>query len=101
MAGGEIGELCIREKEKHFIFNGYFDEPEATQESFKKGWFVTGDLLKRDAVDGACYFIDRKKDSVRFGGRNIASAEVESVVRKHPAVADVAAIGIPTEVMES
>lgn len=92
---GEPGELCIRPLADHVLMNGYFDDPEATEKAFAGGWYHSGDLLKE--VDGHYYFVDRKRDALRFAGRNISSVEVESVVRRHPAVADVAAFGIPSE----
>jgi crotonobetaine/carnitine-CoA ligase len=92
---GQPGELCIRPLADHVLLNGYFDDDEATENAFAGGWYHTGDLLKR--VDGHYYFVDRKRDALRYGGRNISTMEVESVVRAHPAVADVAAFGIPAE----
>lgn len=92
---GEPGEMCIRPLAPHVLFNGYFENPEATAAAFRDGYFLTGDMARRDPETGALYFVDRKKDVVRFAGRNISTLEVESVVRRHPAVQDVAAFGIP------
>lgn len=90
---GEVGELCARPKEPFAIFNGYLDDPAATAAAFHGEWYRTGDLLRRDAGDNY-YFVDRKKDAVRYKGRNVSTWEVESVARKHPAVQDCAAFGI-------
>lgn len=93
---GTPGEICIRQREPYALFNGYFDNPEATAAAFRGDWFLTGDLARFDPATGVYFFADRKKDAVRFAGRNISSLEVESVVRRHPQVADVAAFGIPS-----
>ncbi len=96
VADGEAGEMCIRPLAPHVLFNGYFENPEATAAAFRGDYFLTGDMARRDPDTGALYFVDRKKDVVRFAGRNISSLEVESVVRRHPIVSDVAAYGIPS-----
>ncbi|MDJ0878775.1 MAG: AMP-binding protein [Halieaceae bacterium] len=98
---GEPGEICIRPLAPHVLFNGYFDNPEATAMAFRDDFFLTGDMARRDPDTGALYFVDRKKDVVRFAGRNISSLEVEGVVRNHPLVQDVAAYGIPSAEVES
>ncbi len=98
---GEPGELCIRELEPHVLFNGYFDNPEATAEAYRDDWFLTGDIARKDPKTGAYFYVDRKKDALRYAGRNLSSLEVESVVRSHPAVQDVAAFGIPSQEIES
>lgn len=94
VAEGEVGEICIKCLKPHIIFNGYFDDEAATAEAFKDGWYHTGDMGKY--ADGTYWFVDRKKDALRYAGRNISSMEVEMIVRKHPAVKDVAAYGIPS-----
>lgn len=96
---GEPGELCVKPLEPHIIFNGYFDDPEATRNSYFGEWYRTGDMLKRDQDDNY-FFVDRKKDAVRYKGRNISTYEVELVLKKHPAIADCAAFGIPSEELE-
>lgn len=97
---GEAGELWVRPLEPFAIFNGYFDDPEATRNAFEGDWYKTGDMLRKKA-DGYYYFADRKKDAVRLKGRNISTFEVELVARKHPAVADCAAFGVPSDVLDS
>ncbi|RLQ23161.1 AMP-binding protein [Seongchinamella sediminis] len=98
---GEPGEICIRPKGPHIIFSGYFDNPEATAASFRGDWFLSGDMARQDPETGLYYFSDRKKDAVRYAGRNISTLEVESVVRRHPDIADVAAFGIPSKELDS
>ncbi len=97
---GESGELWARPRRKHIIFNGYLDDPDATAAAFDGEWLKTGDMLRRDA-DNNYFFVDRKKDAVRYKGRNISTYEVEAVARSHPAIADCAAFGIPSSELES
>lgn len=97
---GSIGEMCIRPKAPHVIFNGYFDDPDANEKAFTGEWYHTGDLGRIDE-NGAFWFVDRKRDAIRFAGRNISTMEVEMVVRKHPQVKDVAAFGLPSKEVES
>lgn len=91
VAEGEIGEIWIKGAN---IVRGYWNKPEATAEAFTDGWFHSGDLGYRDA-DGFYYVVDRKKDVVIRGGENVYCAEVEAVLFQHPAVQDVAIIGLP------
>ncbi|PLW81889.1 AMP-binding protein [Kineobactrum sediminis] len=100
VADGEPGELWVRQTRPFVIFNGYFDDPQATAAAYEGEWYKTGDMLKRNS-DGYYFFSDRKKDAVRLKGRNISTFEVEMVARRHPAVADCAAFGIPSEVLAS
>lgn len=100
VSNGEHGELWVKPKEPFTIFNGYLDDKTATENAFVGPWYKTGDLVKRDDQDNY-FFVDRKKDAVRFKGRNISTFEVELVARKHPAVMDCAAFGIPSEELES
>jgi len=88
---GEIGEIGIR---GHNVMKGYWGKPEATAEAIKDGWFRTGDLAKVDS-DGYYYIVDRKKDLIIRGGYNVYPRELEEVLHEHPAVAEVAVIGIP------
>jgi crotonobetaine/carnitine-CoA ligase len=98
---GEAGEICVKPLAPHALFNGYFDDPDATAASFRGDWFLTGDMARKDPESGAFYFVDRKKDAVRFAGRNISTLEVESVVMRHPDISQVAAFGIPCKELES
>ncbi len=89
----EVGELF---SSSPYLFNGYFGRPEDTAEAFQDGWVSVGDLARRDA-EGYLYIVDRKKDMVISGGVNIYPREVEDVLLRHPAVADVAIIGVPDD----
>jgi crotonobetaine/carnitine-CoA ligase len=97
---GEPGELWVRPREAFVIFNGYFDDPEATANAYEGEWYKTGDMLRRDEK-GYCYFSDRKKDAVRYKGRNISTFEVELAARRHPAIQDCAAFGVASRELES
>ncbi|MET9301424.1 MULTISPECIES: long-chain-fatty-acid--CoA ligase [Micromonospora] len=88
---GELGEIVIR---GHNVFAGYLGRPEATAEAVVDGWFRSGDLGRKDA-DGFITIIDRKKDMIIRGGFNVYPREVEEVLAGHPAVGQVAVIGVP------
>ncbi|MGF1429309.1 class I adenylate-forming enzyme family protein [Kitasatospora sp. LaBMicrA B282] len=87
---GEVGELWLRGQA---VFRGYWHDPAATAAAFSGGWFRTGDLACRR--DGEVYVVDRLKDLVIRGGENVYCVEVEGVLHDHPAVADVAVLGVP------
>jgi long-chain acyl-CoA synthetase len=91
---GELGEIVIR---GHNVFAGYLNRPEATAQSLVDGWFRSGDLGTKDA-DGFITIVDRKKDLVIRGGFNVYPREIEEVLARHPAVVQVAVIGIPDPV---
>src|SRR4029079_16426414 len=90
---GEVGELWARGPN---IVKGYWDKPEATAVAFTEGWFHSGDPAHLDD-EGFVYVVDRLKDVVIRGGENVYSAEVEAVLFEHPAVLDVAIVGLPHE----
>ena len=92
---GQIGELSVRGPN---VVRGYWNKPEETAASFTDGWFHTGDLGYIDD-DGLVYVVDRLKDVVIRGGENVYCAEVEAVLFQHPAVDDVAVIGLPDELL--
>jgi len=100
VAAGEVGEFCVRETEPHQIFNGYFDDPETTAEACRGGWYHTGDLGMRDA-DGDYFFVDRKKDVIRYKGRNVSSLQIESIALQHPAVQGAAVYGVRSKELDS
>jgi long-chain acyl-CoA synthetase len=88
---GEPGEIAIR---GHNVMKGYWGKPEATAEAIRGGWFLTGDLATVDD-DGYYRIVGRKKDLIIRGGYNVYPREIEEVLHEHPAVAEVAVIGIP------
>jgi fatty-acyl-CoA synthase len=75
---------------------GYFEQPDATAEAFRGGWFHSGDLAVMHA-DGYIELRDRKKDIIISGGENISTIEVEQAIARHPDVLEVAVIGVPDE----
>ena len=92
---GESGEILVSSPN---LMKEYFRDPAQTAEALQGGWFRTGDLGRLDA-DGWLYFVDRKRDVIRRGGENVSSVLVEKTLREHPAVADVAVIGVPHAVL--
>jgi len=91
LGSGIAGELLIRGPH---VTSGYWRNPEATAKSIIDGWFHTGDMAHMDE-DGFYYIDGRYKDMIKSGGENIYAAEVEAVVRDHPAIKDAALIGKP------
>ena len=91
--GQAIGEICAR---SNVVFKGYWEQPEATAEAIRDGWFHTGDLAVWDEV-GNVHIVDRKKDVIISGGENISTAEIEDALYQHPAVLECAVIGVPHE----
>jgi fatty-acyl-CoA synthase len=87
----QVGELCIRGGN---VTTGYWNQPEATAEALVDGWLHSGDAAKFDE-EGFYYIVDRWKDMFISGGENVYPAEVENVIYHHPAVAEVAVIGLP------
>jgi long-chain acyl-CoA synthetase len=94
LPAGELGEIVIR---GHNVFAGYLNRPEATAEAVVDGWFRSGDLGTKDE-DGFITIVDRKKDLVIRGGFNVYPREVEEALARHPAVVQVAVIGVPDPV---
>ena len=91
---GEIGEIAIRGPT---VMKGYWNLPQATAAAMPgDGWFKSGDAGYMDA-DGYLYVHDRMKDMIISGGENVYPAEVENAIYGHPAVAEVAVIGVPSE----
>jgi acyl-CoA synthetase (AMP-forming)/AMP-acid ligase II len=97
---GVPGELWVRAsgpEPRRGFFREYLKDAEATASAWEDGWFHTGDIVRQDA-DGHMYFVDRKKNVIRRSGENISAVEVESVLRKHACVADVAVAATPDAV---
>ncbi|XTZ17246.1 long-chain-fatty-acid--CoA ligase [Micromonospora echinospora] len=91
---GELGEIVIR---GHNVFAGYLNQPEATARALVDGWFRSGDLDRKDA-DGFVTIVDRTKDVIIRGGFNVYPREVEEMLARHPAVGQVAVVGLPDPV---
>ncbi|PLB33317.1 acetyl-CoA synthetase-like protein [Aspergillus candidus] len=92
VAEGQEGEFLVRGP---VIANGYYDNPEATREAYTPdGWFKSGDLGVRK--NGLFYIVDRKKELIKYKGLQVAPAELEALLLSHPAIMDVAVIGVPT-----
>ena len=96
---GELGEICIRPRERGSIMLGYYQMPAATVAATTDLWFHTGDRGRLDA-DGYLWFADRKKEAIRRRGENISAYEVETVLCHHPAVVEAAAVPVPSELGE-
>jgi fatty-acyl-CoA synthase len=90
VAPGEVGEIVYRGPT---VMQGYFEKPEASAEAFAGGWFHSGDLVYADE-EGFIYVVDRLKDMLISGGENVYPAEVERTLIEHPAVAEVAVVGV-------
>lgn len=88
---GEVGEIVYRGPT---VMAGYYKNEQATADALRGGWFHSGDLVRTDD-EGFIYVVDRVKDMIISGGENIYPAEVERVIERHPAVREVAVIGVP------
>ncbi|MBO4867323.1 MAG: acyl--CoA ligase [Ruminococcus sp.] len=88
---GEVGELCVKGPG---VMTCYYRDPKATEETLKDGWLFTGDMAQEDE-DGFIFLVDRKKDVIISGGENLYPVQIEDFLRAHPAVKDVAVIGLP------
>ena len=91
VADGEPGEICVQGP---LVMDGYRDNPELTAEAFKGGWLHTGDVAVRDP-GGFLRIVDRTKDMIVSGGFNVYPREIEDILGEHPAVSQVAVIGVP------
>jgi long-chain acyl-CoA synthetase len=90
-----VGELLIRGPN---VVAGYWRKPEQTAETFVDGWLHSGDLARIDE-DGLVFIVDRKKDMINRGGENVYCVEVENALAGHPAVGEVAVVGVPDSMM--
>ena len=93
--GTDVGELLMRGPN---VVPGYWNKPEATAETFAGGWLRTGDMARLDE-QGFVQIVDRKKDMVNRGGENVYCVEVENALSAHPAVYEVAVVGVPDTMM--
>jgi long-chain acyl-CoA synthetase len=93
LATGEVGEVCARAGN---YMREYWNRPDETEKAFAGGWYHTGDAGRLDKR-GYLYLVDRVKDMIITGGENVYSGEVENALSRHPAVAQVAVIGIPSD----
>jgi long-chain acyl-CoA synthetase len=93
VAQGDVGEIVIR---GHNVMKGYWRKPDATTEAMRDGWFHSGDMARVDE-DGYFFIVDRKKDMIIRGGYNVYPREIEEVLYEHPAVREVAVLGVPDE----
>lgn len=91
---GGIGEIIARGNN---VMKGYWKLPELSKKTLKNGWYHTGDMGRMDDRK-YLYIVDRKKDMIISGGENIYSKEIEDVFFRHPAIADVAVIGVPDDI---
>ncbi len=91
---GQVGEIAARGPN---VMKGYLHRPEETAEVLRDGWYHTGDLGRADE-DGYYYIVDRKTDLILVGGLNVYPREVELALASHPAVTEVAVIGVPDPV---
>jgi crotonobetaine/carnitine-CoA ligase len=99
LAANSEGEIVIRPKRAHVMFEGYWGRPDATVEASRNWWYHTGDIGRIDD-DRYLYFVDRKADYLRRRGENISSFEVERVLMGHGGLADVAVHAVPSPLTE-
>jgi acyl-CoA synthetase (AMP-forming)/AMP-acid ligase II len=92
LPAGQVGELAVRGPG---VMKCYYRNPEATAQSIRSGWLLTGDIAKVDE-DGFIWLVDRKKDVIITGGENVYPVEIEDFLQGHPKIQDVAVIGMPS-----
>jgi acyl-CoA synthetase (AMP-forming)/AMP-acid ligase II len=93
------GELVVRVSgpdPRAGFFAGYLNDEEATEAGWRGGWWHSGDVVRQDE-SGMLFFVDRKKNMIRRSGENIAAAEIETVLSRHPAVERIAVLSVPDE----
>ena len=91
VAPGQVGELCLKGPG---VMVCYYRNPQATAETLKDGWLLTGDMARQDE-EGFIYLVDRKKDVIISGGENLYPVEIENFMAACPGIKDVAVIGMP------
>ena len=100
VAEGEPGEMILQAggaDPRRGFFSGYLKDEAATAEGWRNGWWHTGDVVRR-GPDGSMHFVDRKKNVIRRSGENIAALEVEGVLQRHPAIAQIGVTSVPDKV---
>jgi crotonobetaine/carnitine-CoA ligase len=95
----EVGEIAVGGIPGVTLFAGYLDDPATTEESYRDGWFLTGDRARRDA-DGRFAFDGRRADVLKVAGENVSTVEVEQVLCAHPGVSDAAVVGRPDPIRD-
>ncbi|WP_253738690.1 acyl-CoA synthetase [Halohasta salina] len=93
---GEAGELAVKPDDRRVFFDEYWHLPEQTAEKEVDGWFLTGDIVERDA-EGYCWFVSRADDVILTSGYRVGPMEVESVLLEHPTVEQAGVVGVPDE----
>jgi len=96
---GEVGELIVRSDDPWTMNCGYWNKPSETAVAWRNGWFHTGDSFRVDD-HGNFYFVDRSEDAIRRRGENISSTQLENLIVSHPAVGEVAAVGVKSPMEE-
>ena len=91
LPAGESGEIIVRGP---MLMKGYHNDPESTRERIHDGWLYTGDIGRFDE-DGFLFHLGRKDDMIIVGGLNVFPAEIENVLKEHPQIQEVAAVGVP------
>jgi crotonobetaine/carnitine-CoA ligase len=95
LPAGQAGEIVVRPHKSNMMFKGYWNQPEATLETWRNLWHHTGDI-GRQTEDGTLWIVDRKKDALRRRGENVSSIELEAAIRQHPEILDVAVHAVPS-----
>jgi len=91
LPAGEVGEVAVK---SWVVTDGYLKDEELTRQTIRNGWFYTGDLGRFDS-EGFLYIVGRKKEMIKVGGEIVFEPEVESVLLKHPDIAEAAVVGVP------
>jgi crotonobetaine/carnitine-CoA ligase len=96
---GTEGEILVRSRKPHVMFEGYYGMPEKTVEAFRSFWYHTGD---RGFIDreGILYFCGRMAEGIKVKGEWVATLELEMLFRRHPKVFDCAVVGFPAELVD-
>jgi len=93
---GSAGELAVKPGDRRVFFDEYWGRPEKTAAKKVDGWFLTGDIVRRDK-DGYCWFVSRADDVILTSGYRVGPMEVESALLDHPAVEQAGVVGVPDE----